>query len=116
MCQKVVFHIDEMQKWKLLLHNAKNLLSSYADPASETAVEVLANGEAVQAYVFGFDNSLESHMQALSDSGVAFVACNNALAGYRISKEQLISFVIIVPAGVRELVDKQTDGFAYIKP
>ncbi len=116
MRQKVVFHIDEMLKWKLLLHNVKNLLSSYTDSASEVDVEVLANGEAVQAYVLDGDDSLKSHMDVLSNSGVVFAACNNALTGYHIPKEQLLAFIRIVPAGVRELIDRQAEGYAYIKP
>ncbi len=116
MLQKVIFHIDELQKWKLLLHNVKNLLSSYENESSEVKIEVLANGEAVQAYASGFDESLTGKMENLSQRGVNFVACNNALTAYKIQKEQLSSFVIIVPAGVRELVDKQSDGYAYIKP
>lgn len=33
-----------------------------------------------------------------------------------ITKEQIASFVTIVPAGVLELAEKQAQGYAYIKP
>ena len=48
--------------------------------------------------------------------GVKFVACNNALNIFDIKKENVIHFVGIVPAGVVELVKKQREGYAYIKP
>lgn len=116
MSQRVIFHIDESQKWPLLLHNVKNLLASYTDAPDTVAIEVLANAEAVDAYVLISDAAVQAHMQTLFESGVIFVACNNALTGRNISKESILPFIRIVPSGVRHLVDQQTIGYAYIKP
>ena len=55
MSQQVVFHIDEAQKWRLLLHNVKNLLASYSDATETITIEVLANAEAVDGYVLNTD-------------------------------------------------------------
>ena len=116
MSQQVVFHIDEAQKWRLLLHNVKNLLTSYSNVTETITIEVLANAEAVDGYVLNTDAAVQSHMEALFESGVSFLACNNALMSRNISKESILPFVIIVPSGVRHLVDQQTAGYAYIKP
>ena len=116
MKQKVLFHVDEMERWKLLLHNVKNLLSSYDANDAGVLIEVVANGEAVKAYIQEDGNSLRNKMESLAESGVLFAACNNALTGWKIAKEHLFPFVNVVPAGVRELVDRQTEGYAYIKP
>ena len=116
MSQKVVFHVDESQKWRLLLHNVKNLLASYSVAPETVAIEVLANAEAVDGYVLNVDAMVQAHMQTLFESGVSFIACNNALTGRNISKESILPFIKIVPSGVRHLVDQQTAGYAYIKP
>lgn len=113
---RVIFHIDEMQKWRLLLHNVRNLLSSYGEAASEVTIEVLANAEAVKGYVRDEEAGLLERMEALHQKSVVFTACNNALQGQNIPREQIFAFVIVVPAGVRELTDRQMDGYAYIKP
>lgn len=115
MDSRVIFHIDELQKWNLLLHNVKNLLASY-DDRSGVCIEVLANSEAVKAYVRNGGPADYNAMEALSQKHVTFTACSNALNGMHISQEQLFPFVNVVPAGVRELVDKQQQGYAYIKP
>ena len=112
---KVIFHIDEMQKWELLLNNVANLLKSFDETAVKT-IEVLANSEAVKAYAQDRAGVTFSKMDDLAQKGVRFVACRNALNGLNIAKEQLYPFVDSVPAGVRELVDRQLDGYAYIKP
>lgn len=115
MIPRVIFHIDEMPKWKLLLHNVKNLIVSYGD-ADAFAIEVLANSEAVKGYASGDDPVLHDRMETLHEQGVVFAACNNALTSLNIPKEQLFLFVTVVPAGVRELTERQMDGYAYIKP
>jgi hypothetical protein len=43
-------------------------------------------------------------------------ACNNLLIGVNIQRSELLPFVNVVPIGVKELIEKQLDGFAYIKP
>ena len=112
---KVVFHIDEMPKWKLLLNNVANLMKSF-DETDVKTIEVLANSEAVKAYAEDRFGDTLLAMDHLAKQGVRFVACNNALNRLQIAKEKLYPFVDIVPAGVRELVDRQMDGYAYIKP
>lgn len=112
---KVIFHIDEIQKWKLLLGNVGNLLNGLDD--ENLYIEVLANSEAVKYYNINQDLNADTNtMESLNRKGVKFVACNNALTAYNIKKDNLIHFVDIVPAGVVELVKKQNEGYAYIKP
>ncbi|MGD1076474.1 MAG: DsrE family protein, partial [Thermodesulfovibrionales bacterium] len=55
-------------------------------------------------------------MENLSKRGVLFLACRNALTAQQIGAESLPDFVTIVPAGITEIVKRQADGFAYIKP
>ena len=52
---------------------------------------------------------------ALSKKHVTFTACNNALAANHLTAADIYQFITIVPADV-ELAQKQTEGFAYIKP
>ncbi|AGA68102.1 hypothetical protein Desdi_0569 [Desulfitobacterium dichloroeliminans LMG P-21439] len=112
---KVVFHIDEIGKWKLLLANVSNLLNAIED--KKFRIEVLANAEAVKYYDTTQDLDTDiSTMEVLKDKGIEFVACNNALTANHIEKHNMLHFINIVPAGVLELVEKQSEGYAYIKP
>ena len=110
---KVVFHVDELNKWKLLLKNVSNLLD--AIDVNEYSIEVLANSEAVKFYDSNFNSDI-SVIEKLNSNGVKFVACNNALIANKIKKEDLIYFIEVVPVGVLELINKQSEGYAYIKP
>jgi uncharacterized protein len=55
-------------------------------------------------------------MRDLNSKGVKFVACNNSLTSLDFKKEDLIDFINIVPVGVLELIVKQEEGYAYVKP
>lgn len=112
---KVIFHIDEMNKWQLLLSNVRNLLEAIENKT--ISIEVLANSEAVKYYdsTKNYDININD-MVTLHGKGIKFVACNNAIATYKIEKDKIFDFVDIVPAGVLELVEKQSEGYAYIKP
>ena len=112
---KVIFHIDEMHKWKLLLMNVSNLLEVIAN--EKFSIEVLANAEAVKYYdpTQNLGTDIEK-LENLNIKGVKFVACNNALKVFKIEKHNILDFINTVPAGVLELVVKQSEGYAYIKP
>lgn len=103
---KVVFHIDELDKWIETSNNVANLLKD----APETDIVVSVNGVAIKGYL---DNNLLDFIQL---EGVAFHACNNAMKANHVSPESLPGNVEVVPAGVIDLIKLQHAGYAYIKP
>ena len=111
---KIIFHINEMDRWQGLLSNAANLLAAYEGEDRAPLVEVLANGWAVGGYLLGAQHI--EVMNLLADQGIVFTVCGNALKGQGITADRLAPFVTVVPAGVRELADRQMEGYAYIKP
>ncbi|MGM0158401.1 hypothetical protein IGI47_002733 [Enterococcus sp. AZ191] len=98
---KVVFHIDEITKWLETKQNVKNLLKA----APKTEIIVTVNGHGITGYL----DDQNADFLALTD--VTFHACANG-----ISEKNLPEQVIVVPAGVLDLIELQEKGFAYIKP
>lgn len=112
---KVIFHVDEMDKWKLVLANVRNLLDALE--GNELSIEILANSEAVKYLIVSSQTNESSHtLRELAKDKVDFVVCNNSLKTYDIDPSVLFPFSSIVPSGVAELTLKQKVGFAYIKP
>ena len=71
---KVIFHVNEPQRWEVALGNITNL---FRDVGEENAdVVVLANGPSVLAYT---DESKVSQMKELSLKGAQFLSCKNSL-------------------------------------
>ena len=103
---KVVFHIDELNKWVETSHNVANLLRD----APETDIVVSVNGIVVKGYL---DDKLLDFIQL---EGVVFHACHNAMKANGVRPESLPENVKVVPAGVIDLIQLQHAGYAYIKP
>jgi len=109
---KVIFHVDENNKFKLALNNIKNLLEDMKNSYLE--VEILVNSEAVSLVKKECEYTI--NIEKLMKKKVSFVVCNNSLKALKIKGKELIDGVVIVDSGVGELVKKQIDGWAYIKP
>lgn len=111
---KVIVHVNEKDKWNMAVGNIKNILKD--DPT--LIVEMLVHGNPIvnlreaDAKMLGFYNEISE----LASKGVVFAACNNTLTKMEIKKEEICDFVEIVPAGVMELIKKQNEGYAYVKP
>ena len=112
---KVVFHIDEPSKGRAdqVLMNITNLLNDLGD--DNLAVELLANGGGVRALTKESDGQAEQ-VASLAKRGVRFVACAHSLEHLNMQPAELLDLVEVVPAGVSELVKKQAEGWAYIRP
>ncbi|BCV21100.1 DsrE family protein [Moorella sp. Hama-1] len=126
---KVLFHVNESGRWQRVLVNISNFLNDVGQGNAD--IEVVANGEAVSIFgnrclLAGGDGqgascgtangSLVEQMKKLSEMGVNFVACRNALKGQSIDEDSLPNFLTVVPAGITEIARKQAEGYAYIKP
>lgn len=113
---KVVFHLDWDQEeiLTLALENIKNLFKEI--PSKQCAVRVVANGRAVRLFHKDKVGNHAADIEELHKQGVRFLLCRNALAKNKIDKSDLLPLCEIVPAGVVELINLQSQGFAYIKP
>lgn len=109
---KVLFHVNEPERWPRALVNIGNFIKDVGQGNAE--IEVVANGAAVTSYVAG--DKLNQEMAGMADLGVKFVACRNALRMHSLEENTLPSFVAVVPAGITEIAKKQAEGYAYIKP
>ena len=109
---KAVFHIDEIEKWDLTLANVENLLKGI--DIENSHIEIVVNSKAV--FACKKDSNISEKLEKLVSNKVDIIACNNALKNLNIENEMLYSFVKIVPIGVKEIIVKQHEGYAYIKP
>lgn len=111
---KVIYHIDEREKWTLCLTNVENMVTYYQQNEINYQIEILANSVAVKDYLkTGY---YTQKIKELSLLNVQFTACHNALRSQNIELEELLDEVVVVDAGVIELALRQSEGFGYIKP
>ncbi|MCI1675705.1 MAG: DsrE family protein [Ancrocorticia sp.] len=110
----VIFHIDEESRWEQLLSNLEYFAAAHA---TDDVIEVVINGPAVRSFN-GFDVHPEygNRISALVKLGVRFVICGNSLKNRQIPNDNIPESISIVPQGIEEIVARESEGYAYIKP
>ena len=77
-------------------------------------IELIAFYFGTNAYLKG--SKYENDLRSLVEKGVTVAQCNNTLIIRKISRDSLYDFIGIVPSGVGELILRQSQGWAVIKP
>ncbi len=75
---------------------------------------VLANEQYKTAT--GVDNPNIALMQAMADAGVQIIACGQAMAGRKISREQLLPFVKVATSATMARATLHAQGYATFTP
>lgn len=109
----VVVHLDEAgeAKHESVTRNVANLLADLGEPAE---VELVAHGPGVELCLA--ESPQTEAVRALIARGVVVAVCENTLRAMSIDARRLAPGVVTVPSGVGELVRKQRQGWAYIRP
>jgi intracellular sulfur oxidation DsrE/DsrF family protein len=62
------------------------------------------------------DSVVGTRISEAMTSGVKVVACENTMRGQKLTKPDMLPDVGYVSAGVVEIMQKQQQGWAYIRP
>ena len=110
----VVFQVsdDDAKKWNLTLNNVKNLQQELG--AGSVVIEVVAYGPGVN--MLKFESPVSDRVDDALKAGVKIVACENTMKSLKLSKGDMMSSIGYVPAGIVEIIKKQKEGYAYIRP
>ncbi|MBK8610088.1 MAG: DsrE family protein [Chitinophagaceae bacterium] len=91
-----------------------NQLNNVLIETPDTKIEVVFHGFAVYALLKD-TGYFKPKIAALYKKGVVFAVCNNSLKKRNIEKSRVIPEAIIVPVAILEIVQKQEEGWSYIK-
>ena len=110
---KIVFQFtnaaDTLQQ-KAIVNQLKNLTTHWPNAKYEVVIHSMG-----LPFVMSEKSKQIEAIKVLKAKGVRFLVCENTLKSQKVSKEQLISEVEYVPVGIAEIVEKQEQGWTYIK-
>jgi len=111
---RVVMQVSDNDpgKWNLALNNARNLQADLG--ASNVEVEIVAYGPGIG--MLKSDSVVGNRIGEALSSGVRIEACENTMRGQKLEKGDMLSGIGYVPAGVVEIMRKQQQGWAYLRP
>ncbi len=119
---RVVFHVDENDpaRMNLVLNNASNVDAYYREKAEEVQIEIVAYGPGLN--MLRDDKSpVKERIKILTDNldNIAFLACGNTMESMEKKEKKavpLVSQAKVVPAGVIHLMERQQQGWSYVRP
>ncbi|HEX4330486.1 MAG TPA: DsrE family protein [Burkholderiales bacterium] len=111
---KVVFQVSDADpaKWNLALNNIKNVQTDLG--AGNVEVELVAYGPGIG--ILKAESLAGNRVREALGSGVAVMACENTMQNQKLTKDDMLPGIGYVPAGVVELIKRQQQGWAYIRP
>jgi intracellular sulfur oxidation DsrE/DsrF family protein len=111
---RVVVQVSEADpaRWNLALNNVRNLQQDLG--ADNVTVEVVAYGPGIG--MLKMDSAVASRISEALKSGVKVAACENTMRGQKLTHADMLPNVGYVPAGVVEIIQRQQEGWAYLRP
>jgi intracellular sulfur oxidation DsrE/DsrF family protein len=111
---KVVVQVSDADpaKWNLALNNVRNVQADLG--ARNVDIEVVAYGPGIG--MLQANSSVSPRIEEALAAGVKVVACENTMKGQKLSRNDMVDGIGYVPAGVVELIAKQQQGYAYLRP
>jgi len=111
---KVVLQVSDSDpaKWNLALNNAKNIQTDLAPPNVD--IEIVAYGPGIG--MLKADSVVGNRVDEAIAAGVKVVACENTMRAQKLTQTDMLNKISYVQAGVVEIMQKQQQGWAYIRP
>ena len=103
---------NDPAKWNLALNNAKNLQEDVG--AANVDIEIVAYGPGIG--MLKLESPTGSRIADAMKANVKVIACENTMRGQKITRDDMLPTISYVPAGVTEIMKKQTEGWAYLRP
>jgi len=112
--EKVVIQVSDADtgKWNLALNNAKNVQTAFG--ADKVDIEIVAYGPGIG--MLKMDSIVANRIDESKKSGIAIVACQNTMKTMKLTDADMLTNTSYVPSGVVEIIKKQGQGYAYIRP
>jgi intracellular sulfur oxidation DsrE/DsrF family protein len=111
---RVVMQVSDNDpaKWNLALNNARNLQADLG--ASNVDIEIVAYGPGIG--MLKAESVVGNRIADALGSGVKVSACENTMRGQKLAKSDMLDGIGYVPAGVVEIMQRQQQGWAYLRP
>ncbi len=112
--EKMVIQVSDNDsgKWNLALNNAKNIQKDLGKANVELEIVVFGPGIGM----LKAESEVGNRVGEAVEAGIKVVACENTMRNQKLTKDDMLGSIGYVPAGVVEIMRKQQQGFAYLRP
>ncbi len=111
---KVVIQVSDAEpaKWNLALNNARNVQEELG--AKNVEIEIVAYGPGLG--MLKKDAVTSGRVDEASLAGIKVVACENTMRNQKLTRADIHAAASYAPSGVVQLMQRQSQGWSYIRP
>ena len=111
---RAIFQVSDADpaKWNLTLGNVANAQEALGKDASE--IEIVAYGPGLG--MLKKDSAVATRVDEALISGVKVVACENTMRAQKLTQPDMLPSIGYVAAGVVEIMQRQQQGWSYLRP
>jgi uncharacterized protein len=111
---RVVFQVSDNDpaKWNLALNNARNVQQDLGK--ENVQIEIVAYGPGLG--MLKAESPVAGGLAGAMDSNVRLLACENTMTNTKLDKAEMYGGIAYVKAGVTHIMQRQRQGWAYIRP
>lgn len=108
---KVVFQLSNNDTFvqKSLLRQLGNL----REAMESVRIEVVTHSYGIDLLLE--DSPFRQHVEDLKKNGVEFLVCENTIRSEKLDPSELTGMTRVVPAGLAHIIQRQGEGWGYIK-
>ena len=99
-------------KWALALNNAKNVQQELG--AGKVDIEIVAYGPGIG--MLKAEAPTANRISEATQAGIKVVACENTMTVQKLTKADMHAAIGYAPSGVVEIMSRQSEGYAYVRP
>jgi intracellular sulfur oxidation DsrE/DsrF family protein len=99
-------------KWNLALNNARNVQGDLG--RDKVAIEIVAYGPGLG--MLKIDSVVSNRVAEALASGMVLTACENTMTNQKITRADMLSGISYATSGVVQLMQRQREGYAYVRP
>ena len=118
--RKFVFPITSADEKEIshILSSVSNVVKFYG--VDKCDVVIVAYSQGIKSLLKEpkfFDKDIQKRLKSvMMYDSVEFIACNNTMKTYEIKEKELLKDVEVVTAGIVEIIERQLDGYIYVRP
>ncbi len=111
---RVVIQVSDgdAAKWNLALNNASNIQTDLG--AGNVEIEIVTYGPGIG--MLKLDSPVANRIDEAKDAGVKIMACESTMKVQKLVRADMLNGIGYVGAGVVEIMQRQQEGWAYLRP
>jgi len=112
--EKLVIQVSDADagKWNLALNNANNVQKAYG--ADKVDIEIVTYGPGIG--MLKMESAIANRIDDSKKAGISIVACQNTMKKMKLTNDDMLPNTSYVTSGVVEIMKKQGEGYAYLRP